>query len=156
MLEQYTSQAQVPREQAHHPGQLGDAEDVIVGDVAEVGMAEEGQGVMLAERIEGDGSLDNLADLAVRPARAFGGERGDEVLVALVAVGGIDHRAQEPLGRAPRSGRLGRHAHRGEDLAQIALESLPVGVRDPAWVELRPSDQLVVRCVHAADSVTTT
>src|SRR5438309_4851371 len=99
---------------------------------------------MFAERIEGNRPLDDLADLAVRPARTLGRERGDEILVALVAIGGVDHRAQEPFRRTQRAGRVGWHTDRGEDLAQPALESATVGFGDLARLELRPPDQLVV------------
>jgi len=35
-------------EQVHEPRQLGDAEDIFVRDVTDVGIAEEGEGMMLA------------------------------------------------------------------------------------------------------------
>jgi hypothetical protein len=39
-------------EEAHQPGELGDADDVLVGDVAHEGVAEEWKGVVLAERVK--------------------------------------------------------------------------------------------------------
>jgi hypothetical protein len=35
-------------EQVHEPGQLGDAEDILVRDVTYISIAEEGEGVVLA------------------------------------------------------------------------------------------------------------
>ena len=44
----------------HEPGQLADADDVLVGDVGDEGTAHERQGMMLAERGEWDRPLDDL------------------------------------------------------------------------------------------------
>src|ERR1700682_6727555 len=38
-----------PGEEAHQPGQLGDAADVLMGNIANEGVAAEGKGMMLAE-----------------------------------------------------------------------------------------------------------
>lgn len=85
-------------EQPHQSGQLGQAEDVLVGDVADVRLAEERQSVVLAEGEERDGSFDDLADPAVRPSVAFGFEGGDQLLVAFVPAGGIKEGTQEAAG----------------------------------------------------------
>src|ERR1700733_745617 len=45
---------EVPGEQLHHPGQLGQPQDPFGGYVADVGHAVEGQEVVLAQRVEGD------------------------------------------------------------------------------------------------------
>src|SRR5690348_17583615 len=57
-------------EDAHQPGQLGDADDLLVRDVAEEGVAVERQRVVLAQRVEVDRSLDDLADVAVRDRKS--------------------------------------------------------------------------------------
>jgi hypothetical protein len=48
-------------EQTHEPRQLRDADDVLVGDVADVGMPVERQYVVLAQGEEVDWPLDHLA-----------------------------------------------------------------------------------------------
>ena len=48
-------------EEADEPRQFGDANDLLVGDVPDVGVPVEWQGVVLTERVELYGSLDNLA-----------------------------------------------------------------------------------------------
>ncbi|GGL16731.1 hypothetical protein GCM10010094_91950 [Streptomyces flaveus] len=85
-------------EQPHQSGQLGQAEDVLVCDVADVRLAEERQSVMLTEGEERDRSFDDLADPAVRTAVTFGLEGGDKLLVALVPAGGVEEGAQEAAG----------------------------------------------------------
>ena len=48
-------------EQADEPCELRDADDLLAGDVADVGDAVEGQSVVLAQRVERDRPLDDLA-----------------------------------------------------------------------------------------------
>jgi hypothetical protein len=67
------------------PGQLADPDDALVGHVADVDVAEERQGVVLAQGEERDRALDDLGDLAVGPAAAFGRERGEQLGIALIA-----------------------------------------------------------------------
>jgi hypothetical protein len=55
------------REEVYEPGQFRDADDVLVGDVADVGAPGERQGVVLAQGEEVDRTLDNLAQAAVGP-----------------------------------------------------------------------------------------
>src|SRR2546426_10155509 len=65
---------EAPGEKPNQTGQLGDPDDVLVGDVAHVGVPEKRKGVVLAQRVEGDGTIDHLADLAVWAAFALGGK----------------------------------------------------------------------------------
>src|SRR6266540_7331226 len=76
---------EAPREQAHQPGELGDADDLLVRDVADERVAVEGQRVVLAQRVELDRAFDDLANAAVRASVAFGWEGGQELRIALVA-----------------------------------------------------------------------
>jgi hypothetical protein len=141
---------EAPAKEPHHPRQLGDADDVVVRDVAHVGVPEERQRVVLAERMEGNRPFDDLARLAIRTTRALGGKGGDQLLVALVAGGGVEHRAQETLGRARGAGSGGRHAQRGEDLAHVALEARPILGGDAPRPRLHPGHLLffVAMIVH--------
>ena len=68
--------AEPPGEHAHQAGQLADADDLIVGHVAHVGLAEERQRVVLAQREERDRALDDLGQLAAGVAVALGREDG--------------------------------------------------------------------------------
>jgi hypothetical protein len=72
LLAEALLQGEAAREQAHQPGQLRDADDPLVRDVADVREAVEGH----AERVKGDRPLDDLADEAVVVAAALGRERG--------------------------------------------------------------------------------
>src|SRR5690348_4992930 len=113
-------------EDAHQPGQLGDADDLLVRDVAEEGVAVERQRVVLAQRVEVDRSLDDLADVAVRTAVAFGRKRGEQLGVALITGRRLEQGVEVALRRLPRAGRVQVHAERLEDLRRVALELLPL------------------------------
>src|SRR5512147_2587997 len=58
-------------EETDHAGQLGDADDVFVSNVPYISVAVKRKGMMFAERVEGNGSLQNLAEMAVRVSPAF-------------------------------------------------------------------------------------
>src|SRR5512140_835164 len=73
-------------EQMHEPCQLGDADDVFVGDVTDVRITEEGQGMMLAQGKEADWTFDHLAQMAVWFAAAFGLEGFDQLRIPVVAL----------------------------------------------------------------------
>src|SRR5207245_4141822 len=75
-----------PGEETHQPGELGDADDVLVGDVTQVGVAEERKGVMLAQRMKGYRPFDHLAQVAVRTALAFRRNGSDQLVIALVTL----------------------------------------------------------------------
>src|SRR5262245_43765493 len=76
-------------EYPHQAGELGDANDVLVGDIANIGPPEEGQCVVLAERVELDRPLDDLAQMAVGLAAALRLEDSEHLGVALVAIGAV-------------------------------------------------------------------
>jgi hypothetical protein len=73
-------------EQAHQAGELGQAQDALVRDVAEVRGAVERQGVVLAQRVERDRPFDDLADKAVLGDATLGGEGGEELGIPVPAV----------------------------------------------------------------------
>src|SRR5207237_1808211 len=76
---------EAPRENADQSRQLRDADDLFVRDVADVGVAVEREHVMLAERVELDRSLDDLADAAVRAAVTLRRKGGEELRAACVS-----------------------------------------------------------------------
>src|SRR6266571_9206083 len=117
---------EAPREQAHQPGELGDADDVLVRDVADKRVAVEGQRVVLAEREELDGPLDDLADVAVRPAVALGRKGCQELGIAFVTGRGLEQRTQEAAWSGSGSGRVQVHPEGFEDLGRVTLELLPL------------------------------
>src|ERR1700694_3137398 len=119
-----------PSEEPYQPGELRDADDVFVGDVAQVGVAEEGEGVVFAERVKGDRTFDHLAELTVRPAGALRRKCGHQLGVALIALGRIEHRPQAAQGRLLGTRGVEMQAHRGEDLPHVTLEAEPVGLAD--------------------------
>src|SRR5437899_8816010 len=85
---------EAPREHPHQAGELGDADDLLVRDVADEGVTVERQRVVLAKRVEVDGPLDDLADAAVRAAMALGRKRGQQFGVAFVTRGSLVESAQ--------------------------------------------------------------
>src|SRR3954454_13443048 len=113
-------------DQADEPGQLADPQDLLVGDVAEPGVADEREGVVLAERGELDRPFDDLGELAVTPAPALRAERGDELWIALVPVRRLDEGPDEPTRRVTRGVGVEVEPERLEDLAEMALEPLQV------------------------------
>ena len=120
------------REQAHQPGELRDADDLVAGDVADVRDAVERQRVVLAEAEERDRPLDDLAGEPSTTLRRLARERGQQLLVAVVAGGRIVQRPEEPRRRLARAGRVEIHAERREDLADVLLEAPPLRGRDVA------------------------
>src|SRR5260370_8019339 len=117
-----------PGEEAHQAGELGDADDVLVGDVAEVGVAEKRKGVVLAERVKGDRAFHYLTEIAVGTAIAFRREGGDQLVIALIALRGIEHRAQVAHGGPGRAGGVERQTHQLKDLPDVTPEPLPLPV----------------------------
>ena len=98
--------AEPPRRDPDQPGQLADPDDLLVGDVPDVRPPEERQDVVLAQGEERDRPLDDLRQLAVGAAVALGREGGQQLRVAVVAVGRVEQRPDEPargLGRARAS-----------------------------------------------------
>src|SRR5258708_5743073 len=126
------------REQANEPGQLGDADDLLMRDVADVRVAVERKRVVLAEREELDRALDDLADVAVGAAAALGWKGGEELGVAFVPGSGVEQRAQVPLGGCEGARGFDVHAERLEDLGRVSLELLPLLRRDLARFDLLP------------------
>src|SRR6185312_5245650 len=113
------------REHARYPGQLRDADDPLVRDVADMSEPVERQRVVLAERVEGDRPFDDLADEAVLGDAALGRESGQQLGIAVVAGGRVVERSQEALRRSRRAGRVEVHPERREDLRHRPLETTP-------------------------------
>ncbi len=84
---------------AHEPGELGDTDDVLMRDVAHVGMSVKRQRMVLTERKEVDRPLNHLAQTTVRPTPAFGLERREQFRVALIAFGRVKQGADIALWR---------------------------------------------------------
>jgi len=84
-----------PGEETHKAGELRNADDVLVSDIADVGMPMKWQRVMLTETKKVDRPLNDLAQTAIWTPATFGLEDGEQFWVALVALGGIKHGAQE-------------------------------------------------------------
>ena len=114
------------REEPDEPGQLGDADDPLARDVADVRVAVEGQRVVLAERGERDRPLDDLRERLPSGGVALGRERRHELGIAVVPGRRLEERAQEALGGVPRPRRPEREPERLEDLRHVAPVSLPV------------------------------
>ena len=85
--------------QAHEPGELGDTDDVLMRDVAHVGMSVKRERMVLTERKEVDRPLNHLAQTAVRPTPAFGLERREQFRVALITFGRVIQGADIALWR---------------------------------------------------------
>jgi hypothetical protein len=126
LLAQTLLHREAAREQAHQAGQLRDANDLLVRHVADVGEAVERQRVVLAERIEGDRALDDLADEAVAIAATLSRKSGQQLVVALVAGSRLVERLQEACWRPFRAGGVEVHPEGREDLRNRVLKPQPV------------------------------
>src|SRR6266550_701479 len=107
---------EAPRENADQSRQLRDADDLFVRDVADVGVAVEREYVMLAQRVELDRSLDDLADAAVRAAVTLGRKGGEELRVAFVSGRRLEQGAQVATRGRAGARRVEVHAEGLEDL----------------------------------------
>src|SRR5881392_1653992 len=84
---------EAPGEKTHKAGELGNADDVFVSDIANIGMPKEWQRVMLTETKKVDRPFNDLAQTAIRSTTTFGLEDGEQFGVTLVALSGIKHGA---------------------------------------------------------------
>src|SRR5260370_28839216 len=101
-------------------------------------MTEEGEGVMLAERIERNRAFDHLAELAVGTTLALGRKGGHQLGIALIALRRVEQRTQVALRCFARARCVERHAERLKDLAHVPLEAFPVGVTDASALNPLP------------------
>src|SRR5690349_22095301 len=77
-------------EKPYHPGQLGNANDVLMGNVSNVRHAVERKGMVLTQRIKGDWSLNDLAEPTVRLAAAFRTKNPQKLWITVIAFSGIE------------------------------------------------------------------
>src|SRR5215216_6152240 len=76
-------------------GSASNADDIFVGNITDIRLAIEGQGMVLAQRKKGDGALDDLAEVTVWFAMAFCFEHFQKFRVAIITFGGIKERPNE-------------------------------------------------------------
>ena len=117
---------EAPRVEPHEPRELRDAEDLVAGDVADVGAAVERQRMVLAQRVEADRALDDLRVAPLDALGPLGREERAQLRVAVVAGRRVEERLQEAPRRVARAGRVEVEAERREDLGGVALEPRPV------------------------------
>src|SRR5450756_397299 len=91
--------------------------------------------MVLAEREEGDGTFDHLRQLAVSPSVADGREGSEDFGIALIPDGRVIERAKVTARGIDCSGIVNIQAERREDLAEVALEPLPVRVSNRPWMD---------------------
>src|SRR5665811_2098208 len=91
--------AEALRDDANKPGQLADPDDLLMGDVPDVGPAEERQDVVLAQGEERNRPFYDLGQLAVGSAMTFGRERRQELGIPVVAVRCVKQRTDEAAWR---------------------------------------------------------
>src|SRR5439155_15990897 len=106
--------------------QLADTDDPLVGDIPNVRLSHERECVVLTEREKGDRPLDDLGELAVCPAVTLGWEGRQQLGVAVVPVGGVEHRTQETARRLGGPGTIQVEPERPKYLSDIGLVSVPV------------------------------
>src|SRR5256886_3602921 len=114
-------------------------------------MPEKWKGVVLAQRGKGNRTIDYLTDLAVGAAFTLGRERRDQLGVALVSLGRIEHRAQIAIWGSLGPGSIERHAQGLQDLAHVALKTLPVGLADATRADALPVATFDVVVAQIAD-----
>ena len=86
----------------------------------------ERQRVVLAERVEPDGALDDLRVAALDACGPLGREERAQLRVAVVAGRRVVQRPHEAPRRVARARRVEVEPERGEDLGGVALEARPV------------------------------
>ena len=131
---------EAPGELAHQSRQLGDPDDALVGDVADVGVPVERERMVLAERVELNRPFDHLAEAAVRAAAALGLEHRQQLGVTLVAGRRIEQRPHEAARGVHGGRRVELHPKRAEHLGRVLLEPAQLLVRYLATVEVHHFD----------------
>src|SRR2546423_5384705 len=85
--------------------QFGKPDDALVRDVADPGLAKEGEGMMLADGMEWNRTLHDLADAAIGALIAFRRKRGHQPGIAFVSFRSVEERLDEATRRFPSSRR---------------------------------------------------
>src|SRR5439155_3229230 len=117
---------EAPGVKPNEPRQLRDAEDLVACDVADVRTPVERQGMMLAERVKADRSLDDLRVAPFHALGPLGREERAQLRVAVVACRRVVERAQEAPRRVTRARCVEIQAERLEDLGGVPLEVRPL------------------------------
>src|SRR6266480_6075700 len=86
---------EAPVEKTHKAGELGNANNVFVSNIADIGVPVKRQRVVLTETKKVDWPLNDLAQTAIWATATFGLEDGEQFGVALVALSGIKHGSEE-------------------------------------------------------------
>src|SRR5579883_1308098 len=76
-------------EKPHQPRQLGNADKMLVGNVADVSVSVKGKGVVLAQGVKLDRPLDDLAEPAIRATLTLGVEHLEQFGIAFIALGHV-------------------------------------------------------------------
>lgn len=138
-------------EEVHQARELGEADDVALGDVAYVDIAVEGQHVVFAQRMEGDRPLDDLGERTGSRHMALRLEGLDEVVIPVVPFGRLKERLDEALGGVCGGFALLVHPQGAEDLAGVPLEGLELLVGDVSLFESQGLSIFAAdRCTHCA------
>jgi hypothetical protein len=87
--------------QAHQARELGNTNDVLVGDVRYVGMPMKWEGMMLAQAKKVDRSLHYLAQPAVRATTTFSIKHREQLGITIITLGGIEQGPKKAL-RCPQ------------------------------------------------------
>ena len=76
-------------EKPYHAGELGNPDNVFVGNVSNVRHPIERESMVFTQRIKGNGALDYLAKIAIRFATAFRVKDAQELGIALISFSSI-------------------------------------------------------------------
>src|SRR3970282_101910 len=94
--------------------------------------------MVLAQRMERNRALDDLAPKRVGASAVLGRKRRVQLWIPVVAGRRVVQRAQEPLRGLFGARSVEIHSQGTEDLADVAPEAAPVLRRDPPRVNGRP------------------
>src|SRR5215211_3505728 len=124
------------RKEPHQAGQLRDADDIFMSDIAHIRLAVKGESMVFTQSKERDRSFYDLADAAVRFAAALGVKDSQQLRVAVITFGRIKKR----LDKSPRGifgpGRVQIQSECRKDLGGVALELVELLLRNFAHLQI--------------------
>src|SRR4029434_5934280 len=124
-------------------------------DVADMGHSVKRKRMVLAQREEGNGPFDDLADPAIGTASALGREGLEQLVITLVPRRRVEQSKQEPPRCVACPWAIEIHAEGLEDLGDVTLEPSPVLLVDLPRINVLPEGDLlwIAHGLHETHSV---
>src|SRR5689334_25242 len=110
------------RKESHETRQLGDANDVFMSDVSDIGFSIKRKGMMFTQRKKWNRSFHHLAQAAIRITVAFGIKNTQQLRVTIVAFGRVEERFDKSPRRIFCAGSVEIQAECRKDLGGITFK----------------------------------